>query len=98
MMPKLVSSKSCSKRDIVIGGTGDSARMQISTLTLDTALPSADAGSVLQEVNNRSLIDKCKERGSYTGTISEADDPDGYGTMIYNSGAFYKGQWKEGHW
>ena len=92
MMPKLISSK----RDILING--ESERMKISTLTLDTALPSADAGSVLLEVTNQSLIDKCKERGSYTGTISESDEPDGYGTMIYNNGAFYKGQWKDGHW
>ena len=94
MMPKLISGK----RDILIHGTGESERMKISTLTLDTALPSADAGSVLLEVTNQSLIDKCRERGSYTGTISEGDEPDGYGTMIYNNGAFYKGQWKDGHW
>jgi len=94
MMSKLVSSK----RDIMIGAGEESARMQISTLTLDTALPSADAGSVLQEVNNQSLIDRCQERGTYTGTVSEMDEPNGYGTMIYNNGAFYKGQWKQGHW
>ena len=91
-MPTLVNSK----REIVV--SGESSRMQISTLTLDTALPSADAGSVLQEVNNKSITDKCKERGTYTGTVNEGEEPDGFGTMIYNSGAFYKGHWKEGHW
>jgi hypothetical protein len=92
MMPTLANSK----REILVGG--ESARMQISTLTLDTALPSADAGSVLQEVNSKSITDKCQERGTYTGTCNEREEPDGFGTMIYNSGAFYKGHWKEGHW
>lgn len=72
--------------------------MQISTLTLDTALPSADTGTLLCEVTNQSLVDKINERGTYTGTINELDEPEGVGTMIYNNGAFYKGQWKEGHW
>lgn len=90
MMPTMMNSK----REIVVG---DSIK-QISTLTLDTALPSADAGSVLQEVTHQTITDKCKERGTYTGTVNENEEPDGYGTMIYNSGAFYKGNWKEGHW
>ena len=91
-MPTMINSK----REIVI--TGESSRMQLSTLTLDTALPSADAGSVLEEVTHQTITDKCKERGTYTGTVNENEEPDGYGTMIYNSGAFYKGHWKEGHW
>ena len=95
MMPTIPGH---SRREILIPQTGESQRMQISTLTLDTALPSADTGTLLCEVTNQSLVDKINERGTYTGTINELDEPEGVGTMIYNNGAFYKGQWKEGHW
>ena len=85
IMPTLVNSK----REIFI--SGGSSRLQLSSLTLDTALPSSDAGSVLREVTNSTLTDKCNERGKYTGTVNENDEPDGYGTMTYSNGAFYKG-------
>ena len=66
--------------------------MQLSSLTLDTALPSSESGTVLREVTNHPVTDKCNERGTYTGTVNENDYPDGVGTMTYNSGAFYRGR------
>lgn len=93
IMPTLINSK----REILIN-QGGSSQVELSCLTLDTALPSSDAGSIVREVNNYPITDKCNERGTYTGTISENDAPDGYGTMTYDSGAFYRGGWKDGHW
>jgi hypothetical protein len=89
-----------------------SSKMQISCLTIDTALDRSEAGeqandgTVYREVKNHVITDKFGDSGHYTGRVREDDDgkgnkmcePDGYGAMSYNNGAFYIGTWKAGHW
>ena len=89
-----------------------SSKMQISCLTIDTALDQSEAGeqandgTVHREVKNHVITDKFGDSGHFTGRVREDNDgkgnkicePDGYGAMSYNNGAFYIGTWKAGHW
>lgn len=52
----------------------------------------------LPHVTKHKMIDLYGDRGTYTGTVGPDNDPTGFGTMKYDSGRFYKGEWKKGRW
>lgn len=52
----------------------------------------------LQHVSRYKMIDMYGDRGTYTGTLGPDNDPTGFGTMKYDSGRFYKGEWRKGRW
>ncbi|CAB9522212.1 whole genome shotgun sequence [Seminavis robusta] len=52
----------------------------------------------LQHVSRYKMIDMYGDRGTYTGTLGDDKEPSGFGTMKYDSGRFYKGEWKKGRW
>jgi len=47
--------------------------------------------SQLKQVSGLIIVDMYGDRGTYTGTVGPAKDPNGFGTMKYDSGRFYKG-------
>jgi hypothetical protein len=52
----------------------------------------------LQQVSRYNMMDMYGDRGIYTGTLGADKEPSGFGTMKYDSGRFYKGEWKKGRW
>lgn len=117
-LSKLGASTAPPRREIFASG---GSKLQISCLTIDTALISSGdgegngSGVKYGEVANMSVTDKFGDRGNYTGTLREEEMenedatpgapkkrvigiPHGTGTMKYEGGRFYKGEWRDGHW
>lgn len=117
-LSKLGASTAPPRREIFASG---GSKLQISCLTIDTALISSGdgegngSGVKYGEVANMSVTDKFGDKGNYTGTLREEEMenedktpgapkkrvvgiPHGTGTMKYEGGRFYKGEWRDGHW
>ena len=56
--------------------------------------------SLLSEshVREKQIVDPYGDAGSYTGQVEDGNKPNGKGTMKYEDGRVYVGEWVDGRW
>jgi len=81
------------------GGGGSTLPTLMERMNESTADINNDETSNVFSVTRASCQDRYGDPGIYTGTILVTEGlPNGHGTMNYESGRIYEGEWLSGHW